>query len=134
MPATFKSSERIKSRRQVDLLFNGGRSSSLSVFPVRLVYMETEQQVGKSQLQVIISVSKRHFKGAAKRNRVKRQLRESYRLTKHLLQDTVKGRAYSMAFLWQSDELLNSDRVRKCVEKLLFRMAEKMSVYEGRMQ
>lgn len=133
MPITFKSSERIKSRRQADLLFKGRESHVLSVFPVRLVYMETEQLEGKSQLQVMMSVSKRHFKGAVKRNRVKRQLRESYRLNKHLLQNTIKGRAYSMAFLWQCGELLNSKRVCECVEKLLCRMAEKINYDEGRM-
>lgn len=106
----------------------------MSVYPVRLVYMETERHVGRSQLQVIVSVSKRHFKGAVKRNRVKRQLRESYRLNKHLLQDAITDRAYSMAFLWQSDELLKSDRVYECVEKLLYRMAEEINGYGGRTQ
>ena len=58
-------------------MFEGGVSKSFSIFPIRVVYMPVEQ--GEAPASILISVSKRRFKRAVKRNRVKRQIREAYR-------------------------------------------------------
>ena len=58
-------------------MFEGGVSKSFSIFPIRVVYMPVEQ--GEVPASILISVSKRRFKRAVKRNRVKRQIREAYR-------------------------------------------------------
>ena len=62
-------------------MFEGGVSKSFSIFPIRVVYMPVEQ--GEAPASILISVSKRRFKRAVKRNRVKRQIREAYRMNKH---------------------------------------------------
>ena len=75
------------------------------------------------------SVSKRHFKRAVKRNRVKRQLREAYRLSKQLLYDKleqVPQRAVVIAFIWLSDELYSTAEVIRCIEILMKRLTEKL--------
>ena len=64
-------------------MFEGGVSKSFSIFPIRVVYMPVEQ--GEAPVSILISVSKRRFKRAVKRNRVKRQIREAYRKNKELL-------------------------------------------------
>ena len=56
-------------------MFEGGVSKSFSIFPIRVVYMPVEQ--GEAPASILISVSKRRFKRAVKRNRVKRQIREA---------------------------------------------------------
>ena len=61
-------------------MFEGGVSKSFSIFPIRVVYMPVEQ--GEAPASILISVSKRRFKRAVKRNRVKRQIREAYRKNK----------------------------------------------------
>lgn len=79
MGATYSKKEKLKSKKCIEQLFTEGQS--VSVFPLRLVYMSTifEEQI---KLKTGVSVSKRNFKNAVDRNRIKRLLRESYRLNK----------------------------------------------------
>lgn len=79
---TFSKEERLCSKRLITLLFSKG--SSFNLYPLRFVYY-TEPGARPAPTQVVISVSKRHFKRAVDRNRLKRQIREAYRLNKHLL-------------------------------------------------
>ena len=60
-----------------------GGSRSCSLFPLRVVYLPVEEL--EADASILISVSKRRFKRAVKRNRVKRQIREAYRVNKHEL-------------------------------------------------
>ena len=73
---TLRKSERTCSKIAIDNLFKGGHSRSLSAFPIRVVYLvsDTPQQ---EQCQIMVSVPKKCFKRAVKRNRVKRQIREA---------------------------------------------------------
>ena len=65
--------------RQMAGFFPDGFEAGISsAFPIRAVYMPNEVGV----VRVMVSVSKRYFKRAVKRNRIKRQLREAYRLQK----------------------------------------------------
>lgn len=132
MPATraftFKKEERLCSKTLIDRLFNGGKSHSLAAFPLRVVYMEQEREDEKPQVQVLISVPKRCFKLAVKRNRVKRQIREAYRQQKYTLLDTLEKKPNSMmilAFIWLDTNLHDSAEVYKKVGDLLTRITEK---------
>ena len=73
----------------------------------------------------MVSVSKRYFKRAVKRNRIKRQLREAYRLQKELLQPLTGG--LDIAFLWTSDEQLPTEKVFQKMQTLLQRIHESVS-------
>ena len=77
---------------------------------------------------VLISVSKKRFKRAVKRNRVKRQVREAYRKNKSLLTDALeaKGKKLAVAFIWLDDELHASSEVEEKVKKLLQLIAERI--------
>ena len=76
-------------------------------------------------VRVMVSVSKRYFKRAVKRNRIKRQLREAYRLQKELLQPLTGG--LDIAFLWTSDEQLPTEKVFQKMQTLLQRIHESVS-------
>ncbi len=126
---TLRKRERLCSMKLTDRLFNGAGSHSMAAFPVRVVWMEKEREDHESPVQVLVSVSKRHFKQAVKRNRVKRQLREAYRLSKQLLYDKleqVPQRAVVIAFIWLSDELYSTVEVTRCTEILMKRLTEKL--------
>ena len=73
----------------------------------------------------MISVSKRNFKQAVKRNRIKRQIREAYRLNKELLRPSQEG--VNIAFLWSSNEMLPTGIVFHKVQNLLIRINESLS-------
>ena len=98
---TLRKSERTCSKIAIDNLFKGGHSRSLSAFPIRVVYLvsDTPQQ---EQCQIMVSVPKICFKRAVKRNRVKRQIREAYRLNKAIVTEQMKkheGKYLTMAFI-----------------------------------
>lgn len=125
--------ERICSRTQLERLFTGGKSKSFSVFPLRVVYLLTDQPDGDLQhvvpVKMMVSVSKRHFKRAVKRNRVKRQVREAYRLNKEIVVSSMAdspNRQLLLGFIWMSDELHDTDTVERSMQVLLKRVADKL--------
>lgn len=79
MKFTFNKTEKLKSEKLIEKLFLEGKS--VVAYPLRLVYIETifDDSV---KAKVGVSVSKRHFKRAVDRNRIKRLMREAYRLQK----------------------------------------------------
>ena len=76
----FGKKEKLKSRKQIDALFQTGRS--LVHFPLRLKYALAPLTDANATVQAGFTVSKKHFKRAVHRNRIKRLLREAYRLQK----------------------------------------------------
>lgn len=119
---TFSKRERIVSRKLIEQLFSKGSSQSMSAFPLRIVYIQKGRD--GEPLQVLVSVSKRHFKHAVDRNRVKRQIREAYRLHKHLLAQRIpEGISIALAFIWLSDEHCDSQRIEKSVSRLMEKVA-----------
>ena len=82
MDVTLRKPERLNRKKIIERMFAGG-SRSFSLFPLRVVYLPVPDL--EAQAAILVSVSKRRFKRAVKRNRVKRQIREAYRLNKHLL-------------------------------------------------
>ncbi|HSF45060.1 MAG TPA: ribonuclease P protein component [Chitinophagaceae bacterium] len=90
---TLSRHERLKSRKQIDKLFSEGRYINLP--PLRVGYI-LEDGGAQDQLQLGVGVSGRFFKKAVDRNRVKRLLRESWRLQKTELADLAKQRRISL--------------------------------------
>ena len=125
---TLRKAERLNSKKAIDTLFTGGGSSSMSAFPIRVVYRLVDQQPDMAQVQMLVSVPKKHFERAVKRNRVKRQIREAYRLHKHILWDKVLegDKALLLSFIWLDDNLHDSTEIDSCVTRLLTRIAEKL--------
>ena len=114
---TFCKEERLCSRKVLEDLFGGGHQS-VSAFPIRAVFMPNEQ----ASVRILTSVSKRYFKRAVKRNRIKRQLREAYRLQKEILQPLQGG--LDIAFLWTSAEMLPTEKVFQKMRNILQRIRE----------
>lgn len=78
MRKTFTKEERLCSKRDIDSLFHSG--SSFVVYPFRVVYSVISSEA--MDAKVILSVSKKRFRRAHDRNRIKRLMREVYRLHK----------------------------------------------------
>lgn len=124
---TLCKAERLHSKIVIEKMFAGGCSRSFSVFPLRVVYMPVgeEQEMPAS---ILVSVPKKRFKRAVKRNRVKRQVREAYRKNKELLWDALseKGHGVTIAFIYLADELVATAEIEEKVKILLGRIAEKL--------
>ena len=120
VPHALGKEERLCSRKAIDELFGGGHKS-VTAYPIRAVYMPSQEE----GVRVMVSVSKRHFKRAVKRNRIKRQLREAYRLQKELLLPLDGG--LDIAFLWTSPELLPTEKVFLKMKNILQRISESLT-------
>ena len=81
MNTSFSNKEKLKSKKLIEQLFAEGQS--VSEYPLRLIFIESSFN-NNVKLKVTVSVSKRNFKKAVDRNRIKRLLRELYRLNKNL--------------------------------------------------
>ena len=128
---TLTKSERVCSRNTVEQLFGGGQSRAMSAFPIRMVYMITDRQEGEPAAQMLVSVPKRCFKRAVKRNRVKRQVREAYRHLKHGVIEAMTARQNDkkvvMAFICIDNNLHPTDRIARKMQNLLSRLEERIS-------
>ena len=140
MPASkvfsFNKRERLCSKLLMDRLFDGNASLSMSVWPMRVVFQLVERKDDEDvPVELLVSVSKRYFKRAVKRNRVKRQIREAYRKNKSLLVEGVgrmQDKKLLMAVMWMDGNLHPSAQVEEKMQKLLKRVGEKL--HGGNMQ
>lgn len=126
---TLGKKERICGKKPLDTLFNGEGSRSMSAYPLRMVYRVVARQDASPQARILVSVPKRLLKHAVDRNRVKRQVREAYRLNKHLVLGALASRphdAVDMAFIWLGNGLFTSRKVSARVTNLLQRVSEKL--------
>lgn len=120
--------ERLSGHKQIDALFGGG-SQSVTVYPIRAVYRLSACDGGQPPVRLLVSVPKRHFKHAVDRNRVKRQLREAYRLQKQVLHEAMQaheGQELLLAFIWLSDQHEETARIMRRTGTLLQRISERL--------
>ena len=107
MRFTFKKDEKLKSHKLIERLFVEGQR--LKSYPLQLVYLETTH-TSEAKIQVGFSVPKRRFKRAVDRNRIKRLIREAYRLQKHnlkVIQDLNCTKIYIFMFVYIAKEELS---------------------------
>nr|WP_302831367.1 ribonuclease P protein component [uncultured Bacteroides sp.] len=124
MANTLRKPERLNRKKVIEKMFAGG-SRSFSVFPLRVVYLPVEES--DAPVSILVSVSKRHFKRAVKRNRVKRQIREAYRMNKQELLSVLAQRQsrLAVAFIYLSDELVDSSVIEERMKTALARIVER---------
>ena len=121
MKFTLGEQERLKSKKLLGKLYEEGKS--IKVFPLRMVYIQTEH-TSKFPVQVGVSVPKRNFKKAVDRNRIKRLLRETYRKEKHTVYDGVNQPYVFMISYIARDEWKYVDLEHKIKKLLMLFIAE----------
>ena len=93
---SFTKDERLCHKKRITALFAEGRG--FTCYPFRIVWKSTVLDVD-FPAQVAITVTKRSFKQAVKRNLLKRRIREIYRLNKHLLYNDLNEREAQISFM-----------------------------------
>jgi len=114
-PYKYGKKDKLKSKKIIEQLFTEGKA--VTAYPLRLIYLKTEFE-DNSNLKTGVSVSKRLHKTAVGRNKIKRLLREAYRLNKPLYFNNSSS-SYAFMILYLSKDGTTFDKVNKAT-KLLF--------------
>ena len=86
MKHSYNKIEKLKSKKLIEQLFSEGEI--ITLHPLRLIFIEASFN-DDVKFKVGVSVSKRNFKKAVDRNKVKRLLREAYRLNKSIIFNNI---------------------------------------------
>lgn len=101
---SFGKQEKLKSRKLIEQVFTGGKA--IAATPLRLIYTKPQVEMDVP-VKVGVTVSSRNFKKAVDRNRIKRLLREAYRLNKaELLAHVAETNQQIVAFIIYTDRML----------------------------
>ena len=115
MRATLPKAERLCGRTAIGTLMNKGKWERAA--HLRCCYLAGN---GLDYSRIMVSVPKRWFKRAVKRNLLKRRMREAYRLQKELV-----GPGFDILFNYNAQEVADFDVIRSEVAALLGRIAAK---------
>ena len=119
----FPKTEKLKSKKQIEKLFEEGES--LKVYPLRIRFLKVSEE--EKPLQVAFSVPKRNFKRAVDRIRIKRVLREVYRKNKEILnQDVDSSFSYIVMFMFTDRQEWNYKDLEKKMISLLTKFSNQV--------
>lgn len=127
----FPKAERLCGRKAAGTLFEKGRR--ISQPPLQLVYHFAEHpEPHLPEIRVLITVSKRNFRLAHDRNRLKRQIREAWRLSRSVLMEknspetvSCQQKGLHIALIYQSGKKEPFSVIREALEKILRTLAGK---------
>lgn len=120
---TLSKEERLSWKRYIDQLFAQGQS--FIAFPLRVVFLLVEEE-DLPPVSIMVSVPKKRFKRAVKRNLIKRQVREAYRVRKYDLIDTLPAnKKLLVAFLYVDKEIHTFPQMEKAMNKAINLLREK---------
>ena len=140
---TYQKADKLKSRKQTQFLFSKGQS--MNAFPIKLIYtIESTQQLSvllpsppynineiieRGQLQTGVGAPSRTFRKAVMRNKVKRLLREGYRMEKptFITNAALQGKRVNLFFLYTDRALITQKEIQEKIKQLLNRLAEKLN-------
>ena len=140
---TYQKADKLKSRKQTQYLFAKGQS--MNAFPIKLIYtIESEEQLNtvlpnpylnladikeNGQLQAGVGAPSRTFRKAVLRNKVKRLLREAYRLEKpaFIASKPFQGFRVNLFFLYTDAIILSQAEIQEKIKQLLARLNEKLN-------
>ncbi|RQO32036.1 ribonuclease P protein component [Taibaiella sp. KBW10] len=127
MRFTLPATERLKLRKQIETLFRQGEA--FSVFPVRVMYTTSPRDKDASLYRAGFSVPKKKMKLAVQRNRIKRLIREAWRLQKHLLQSLLENKEIQLHvfFIFTGKEIPDFPTTQKCMKKAIALLQTKLS-------
>ncbi len=126
---TLGKEERLKSRKQIEQLFDKGKSFAITPFRVYFLINEMlNAQRTMFNVQFGVGVSAKNFKKAVDRNRIKRLIREAWRLQKNELSEKAKAvqRQLNVFFIYTGKELPDFTTVKDKVALALKKLADKI--------
>lgn len=126
MPNTFRKAERLHSHKLIQQLFAEG--NMWGKYPFRVVWLPLMDPKG-APIEVMMSVSKKKFKRANKRNLLRRRMKEAYRLNKEnllLFLQSINLRVACAIIYIPNDEIAYAD-IEKGMKKTLIRLKDEIT-------
>ena len=124
---TFQKKDKLKSRKQTQFLFAKGQS--INAFPIKLIYTLESNEPGS--VQTGVGAPSRTFRKAVDRNRVKRLLREGYRLERPEFiassVDALNKLRVNLFFLYTDATVISQKEIQEKIKQLLSRLSEKIN-------
>ena len=126
-PNSFPKSEHLCGDKRITRLFTEG--VAFIAYPLRVVYI-LEPLSDSVPSSVLVGVPKKRFKRAVKRNRLKRLMREAYRLNKTELTEKLmeKQLQIHIAFNYVSNDELDFVTIEKKMKVSLQRLIDKVEL------
>ena len=115
--------ERLKSRKQISILFS--KNQHVFSYPFKYIFTPIDP-IDHAKVKLLISVSKRTFKHAVDRNRMKRLIREAYRKNKFIIYDELQptNTQLLLGVIFVGKELMEYSEIEKSMIKGLKKLKE----------
>ena len=104
----------------IGTLFTHGEGSVATAYPLRAVWRRNEHRQLKN-VQFLVSVPKKRFKHAVDRVKLRRRIREAYRLNRAYLQ-VPQGQAIDVVFIYLGDKIAKYADIEAAMIKALGKM------------
>jgi ribonuclease P protein component len=117
----FPKSERLHSKKQIEQLFSQG--DSFTVYPLKVVYLKKPFEP-RLQNQVLVSTPKKNFKRSVDRNKLKRRIKEAYRLHKQVLENKQAGFYLLIGYIYVGKEISSYQIIEEKLKQSLERLKE----------
>jgi ribonuclease P protein component len=123
---TFRKDEILRKKKSIDQLFNEG--ASFFIHPFRIFWLDSTSSTSYPA-QILVSVSKRNFKRAVDRNRIRRQIREIYRVSKQPFYEFLEENRLQCTFaiIYTARTIPASDDLRLKIKEVLARLINEMN-------
>ncbi len=122
MQQTFKKQEKLKKSKLINQLFAEGKS--VSAFPIKLIYLDIDHN-SPYKIQAGVSATKRNFKRAVDRIKIKRLLREAYRKNKYLIYESEYTKKHIFMFIYldkkEVDYITIEEKMKEVLQKFLLK-------------
>lgn len=129
---TYQKKDKLKSRKQTQFLFAKGHA--ITNFPIRLIYtIQEKEQSDFGLLKAGVGAPSRIFRKAVERNRIKRLLREGYRLERPAFEKLIliKNKQVNLFFLYIDVNLLTQKEIQAKIQVLLAKLVAKINTYNS---
>jgi len=122
---TFTKEERLCSKKIIQDLFSGNQTSQVNHYPLMAIWKMIELPT-TLPVQVLITVPKKKFKKAHDRNRIRRQIKECYRLQKNILYEvlSMKRLQCAVVMVYIAKEKLNYTKIDHACSAIIKNIAE----------
>lgn len=118
---SFKKTERLRSKKLIELLFSKGES--IKCYPLKVVYLPVQTQI-PYPAQAGFSVGKKLFKHAVKRNLIKRRIKEAYRLNKPFFYNELGDHSLVIFFIYTGKKISDFTIIETAMKKAITTIVE----------